>query len=252
MEHCIGKCCTSCECECPVFDDESCNETCHKLSHGQLPLKGVEVENVFGCKECRCILAANSCPEEQNTLSECTNKCSIEDKIMVKEHCSNSCCIKCQCRCPAFDVDACNELCKSSGVTSGRGNNELGCTVCRCVPFEGNPGDELSLSACPDQYISLATCANHCFLEDKIVNTDYCTNRCCSQCECGCRHFDSIACNKQCQQLGVIKGEATLNTFGCDVCKCLSFSENSRHVDRNIQKEQHFSSGLLGFYSNFI
>ena len=201
------------------------------------------VQNVFGCKECRCqSTAIGSCSNGQVSLLECTNDCFIQDKILIKDLCSDVCCTECHCQCPTFDVNSCNEMCESAGVISGKGKNELGCPICRCVPLEHNPGDELSLSSCPDQYISLATCANHCFLEDKIVNTDYCINRCCSKCECGCRHFDSIACKKQCQQLGVIQGETTLNTFGCNVCKCSAFTENYRHVNRSIQKEEHFSS----------
>ena len=241
-KNCIGKCCKSCECECPEFDDESCEKICQRLSHTRQPLKGVEVLNAFGCKECRC-LSVTSCSKEQVSLFECTNKCSMEDKVVMKDKCFDNCCPECRCKCSAFDVNACKEMCESAGATDGRGTNELGCTICRCVPLEHDPGDELSLSACPDQYISLATCANHCFLEDKIVNTDYCRNRCCSKCECGCQQFDSIACNKQCQQLGVTEGEVTLNTFGCNVCKCSSLSENSQNVDRSIQKEENFSSG---------
>ncbi len=162
---------------------------------------------------------------------------------MIKDHCSNSCCIKCTCKCPPFDANACNELCKSSGLTTGgTGKNELGCTICRCVALVNKPSDVFVTTSCSNPYASVATCANHCFLQDKLLITDYCINGCCSKCDCGCQQFDSVACNKQCQQLGVIEGKATHNAFGCNVCKCSSLGENSQNI-RRVQKEEHFSSG---------
>ncbi len=218
-EYCSNTCCSKCECACPAFSMESCNRECKKLGVS----KGSRFENPAGCSECRCseTLPArdvkHSCPEKQISLQDCTNKCSFEDKVFAADLCSMTCCMECKCRCPKFDASACNALCESLMAAPGSSrNNSVGCTVCRC---NGNSNIAQN-TICSGEQMSLAACTNQCFLEDKVVDSNHCANQCCSQCQCVCRPFDSNSCNKQCEQIGTKSGVATLNVFGCNVCKC--------------------------------
>ncbi len=163
---------------------------------------------------CNCV----DCPSDQINMADCTNKCYLMNKVMKKEYCSNKCCSKCECACPAFDIESCDMECKKLGVSRGsRFHNPAGCSECRCS--QTLPATDVKHS-CPEKQISLQDCTNKCAFEDKVLAADHCSMTCCMECKCRCPQFDSIACNDLCESLTAAPGSSRNNSVGCTICKC--------------------------------
>ena len=119
--------------------------------------------------------------------------------------------------CRKYSWDECNTVCAFSKKRGEVFQNITGCPwtlSCNCM-------------SCLDDQTSLAICTNICYLEDKDVIEDLCTDSCCATCNCGCPPFDEAACKKQCDKEGTANRGSITNPYGCEICRCLHSDNDS-------------------------